>query len=110
MKNLLVKLFAGIIVIATLSLVVIAQKPGTVKVSDNDLAAIVKAEDELRFDKVLVGYLNSPNPVLQQRAALAAGRIGDEAAIPALEKLLYSRKSAVRITAVKQDTDKSKLC
>ncbi|MCB1025561.1 MAG: peptidylprolyl isomerase [Acidobacteria bacterium] len=95
MKNLLVKLFAGIIVIATLSLVVIAQKPGTVKVSDNDLAAIVKAEDELRFDKVLVGYLNSPNPVLQQRAALAAGRIGDEAAIPALEKLLVQRNPVV---------------
>ena len=48
---------------------------------------IVKIEDELRFDKVLEEILKTGNLLERERAALAAGRIGDEAAIPFLVKL-----------------------
>ena len=55
---------------------------------------IVKAEDELRFDKTLIDILEKGNPFERERAALAAGRIGDEAAIPLLIKLLENDPAA----------------
>ncbi|MEZ5305982.1 MAG: peptidylprolyl isomerase [Pyrinomonadaceae bacterium] len=55
-----------------------------------DLKAILQAEDELRFDDVLISLLTSDNGSVRERAALAAGRIGDKAALPYLEKLLFS--------------------
>lgn len=56
------------------------------------LVQISKAEDELRFDKTLENLLKSPNPKIRVRSALAAGRIGNEAAIPRLVSLLQSDK------------------
>ncbi|HJS52845.1 MAG TPA: HEAT repeat domain-containing protein, partial [Pyrinomonadaceae bacterium] len=50
--------------------------------------AILKAEDSRRYDKTLEDLLKSPNEQIRIRAALAAGRIGNEAAIPALTGLL----------------------
>ncbi len=62
---------------------------------------IMKAEDELRFDKVLEEFLKSPNPTERTRAALAAGRIGDEKAIPLLTEITENDRSAkVREMAV----------
>ncbi len=62
---------------------------------------IVKAEDELRFDEVLEGIIEKGNPLERERAALAAGRIGDEAAIPFLVKITENdRSKKVRETAV----------
>jgi cyclophilin family peptidyl-prolyl cis-trans isomerase/HEAT repeat protein len=62
---------------------------------------IVKAEDELRFDEVLEGIIEKGNPLERERAALAAGRIGDEKAIAMLVKLTETDGSAkVRETAV----------
>jgi HEAT repeat protein len=52
------------------------------------LLQITKAEDERRWDDVLRKLLSSPNPLIRQRAALAAGRIGDENAVSALTPLL----------------------
>ena len=52
------------------------------------LLQIVKAEDERRWDDVLRNLLSSPNPSIRIRAALAAGRIGNEDAISALTPLL----------------------
>jgi len=52
------------------------------------LVQIVRAEDERRWDKTLENLLHSPAPVLRKRAALAAGRIGDDRAVPALSLLL----------------------
>src|SRR6185295_14841607 len=52
------------------------------------LLQIVKAEDERRWDDVLRNLLSSPNPSIKKRAALAAGRIGNEDAIAALTLLL----------------------
>lgn len=49
---------------------------------------ILKAEDARRYDGVLEGLMRSPNSAVRIRAALAAGRIGDEKAIPALAALL----------------------
>jgi cyclophilin family peptidyl-prolyl cis-trans isomerase/HEAT repeat protein len=52
------------------------------------LISIVKAEDELRFDKTLEDLMKSADAKIRTRAALASGRIGDERAIPALINLL----------------------
>jgi len=60
------------------------------------LIQIVKAEDELRYDKTLQDLMAHPNPFVRRRAALAAGRIGDEEAIPTLEKLLAKETTEVR--------------
>ncbi|MGH9905053.1 MAG: hypothetical protein ACRD8U_05635, partial [Pyrinomonadaceae bacterium] len=43
---------------------------------------IVQAEDERRWDTELIGLLSNKNPAVRRRAALAAGRVGDERAVP----------------------------
>lgn len=58
------------------------------KVPVNTLVKISKAEDERRFDKTLEDLLKDKNAAVRARAALAAGRIGDERAIPELGKIL----------------------
>jgi len=52
------------------------------------LVQIVKAEDELRYYKTLEDLMRSPDAKIRIRAALAAGRIGDELAIDTLANLL----------------------
>jgi cyclophilin family peptidyl-prolyl cis-trans isomerase/HEAT repeat protein len=52
------------------------------------LVAIVKAEDERRYDATLENLLKNPNEKIRVRAALAAGRIGDERAVLPLINLL----------------------
>ena len=49
---------------------------------------ILKAEDARRYDKTLEDLMKSPNAVVRIRAALAAGRIGDAAAVPVLIRML----------------------
>jgi cyclophilin family peptidyl-prolyl cis-trans isomerase len=49
---------------------------------------ITKAEDERRWDDELRGLLSSSNPAVRKRAALAAGRIGNEDSVSALTNLL----------------------
>ena len=56
------------------------------------LLQIVKAEDERRWDDGLRNLLSSPNPAIRKRAALAAGRIGNEDAVNALTPLLEKDK------------------
>ncbi len=75
-------LFALFVVFICFSAPVLAQIPTGV------LVQIVKAEDELRFDKSLEALINSPNPQIQMRAILAAGRIGDERAVPILAEIV----------------------
>ncbi len=58
------------------------------------LVQIVKAEDELRYDKTLEDLMKSADAKTRTRAALAAGRIGNEAAISALTFLLEKDKDA----------------
>ena len=56
------------------------------------LVTISKAEDKLRFDKTLIDLMKSKDAAIRKRAALAAGRIGNEAAVPILTGLLESDK------------------
>ncbi|CAN5704314.1 hypothetical protein BH20ACI4_BH20ACI4_19790 [soil metagenome] len=79
-------IFAFLFTIVFLSLSIFAQIP--VKT----LVQISRAEDELRYDKVLEDLMKNSNAEIRRRAALAGGRIGNEAAIPALTNLLENDK------------------
>jgi cyclophilin family peptidyl-prolyl cis-trans isomerase/HEAT repeat protein len=58
---------------------------------------IMRHEDERRWDDQLNALLADTNPKVRKRAALAAGRIGDERAVPGLaEMLLTDRDMDVR--------------
>ncbi|MGI8469726.1 MAG: peptidylprolyl isomerase [Pyrinomonadaceae bacterium] len=66
----------------------------------NTLVQIVKAEDERRWDSTLENLLKNPETKIRARAALAAGRIGDENSIPALVNLLKDNSIEVQTTAM----------
>jgi cyclophilin family peptidyl-prolyl cis-trans isomerase/HEAT repeat protein len=67
------------------------------QIPTNSLVNIVKAEDERRFDATLENLLKNADAKVRERAALAAGRIGDENALSPLSFLLRDDKSpAVR--------------
>lgn len=52
------------------------------------LVQIVKAEDERRWDTTLEKLLGHDSPAVRKRAALAAGRIGEPAAVTLLKGML----------------------
>ena len=58
------------------------------------LLLITKVEDERRWDDDLRNLLSSPNAAVRRRAALAAGRIGNERAVVALANLLETDADA----------------
>ena len=89
MKKILTICFA----VLCFSPLLLAQIPKSVSVQ------IVRAEDERRFDKTLEILMKSRDEKIRVRAALAAGRIGDEKAIPALTNLLLNDSNDVRATA-----------
>lgn len=65
------------------------------------LVRISEAEDALRFDATLRELLKNPNPRIRERAALAAGRIGDDEAIGILGPMAAGdRELTVRTTAM----------
>ncbi len=64
------------------------------KIPVNVLVRISKAEDELRFDTVLEDLMKNPSAAIRARAALASGRTGKDAAIPALIDLLEKDSDA----------------
>ncbi|HEY0458420.1 MAG TPA: peptidylprolyl isomerase [Pyrinomonadaceae bacterium] len=68
------------------------------QIQTNVLVQIVKAEDERRFDSVLENLMKSQNAKIRTRAALAAGRIGNDAAVTALAALL-DKDSAEEVRA-----------
>jgi cyclophilin family peptidyl-prolyl cis-trans isomerase/HEAT repeat protein len=58
-------------------------------VSADKLLRIVRAEDERRWEESDLGQLLAdPSPAVRRRAALAAGRIGEEEAVDSLARLL----------------------
>ena len=65
----------------------------TAQIQTGVLVQIVKAEDERRYDTVLENLLKNQNAKIRSRAALAAGRIGNDAAIAALTNLLEKDSS-----------------
>ncbi len=60
---------------------------------------ILKAEDERRWDTDLKELLANPNAAIRKRAALAAGRIGNEDSVSALSGLLQDTDVDVRAMA-----------
>jgi cyclophilin family peptidyl-prolyl cis-trans isomerase/HEAT repeat protein len=71
-----------------ISLVCVALSSASFAQNAATLLKIVKAEDERRWDADLRDLFSSPNALVRKRAALAAGRIGDESSIDALTNLL----------------------
>src|ERR1043166_3777436 len=60
---------------------------------------IVKAEDARRYDKTLKDLMKDPRPATRTRAALAAGRIGDEKAVEDVAALLSDSSANVAAAA-----------
>jgi cyclophilin family peptidyl-prolyl cis-trans isomerase/HEAT repeat protein len=90
-KPTLARFIVGWIVVIVLSSPVLAQ---------NDLLIrIMKAEDERRWDTDLKQLLSNSNAAIRKRAALAAGRIGDENSVSALAGLLQDADTDVRAMA-----------
>ncbi|MGZ5434678.1 MAG: peptidylprolyl isomerase [Pyrinomonadaceae bacterium] len=76
--------------------------PRAVKVGIDSkiLAQIIRAEDTRRWDGDLEKLLAHDDPKIRKRAVLAAGRIGNEGAVPLLaERVLTDRDVEVRQTA-----------
>jgi len=66
-------------------------------VPDATLLTIIRHEDERRWDDQLQALLTSGDPKVRARAALAAGRIGDDKAVaPLADTLIMDRDNAVR--------------
>ncbi|CAN5320029.1 hypothetical protein BH10ACI2_BH10ACI2_07440 [soil metagenome] len=65
---------------------------GKYRVPDADIIRLVKAEDA-RDAAPAIAMLNNVNPAVRYRAALAAGRIGDDKAIDGLMALLSDSSS-----------------
>jgi cyclophilin family peptidyl-prolyl cis-trans isomerase/HEAT repeat protein len=101
MKKMLSKtILASAFLVASLS-TVNPQRPrarvATTAIPVNILLKIIRAEDERRWDENLRAMLADKDPKVRKRAALAAGRIGNEGAVPALaEMLLTDRDTDVR--------------
>ena len=86
-------LLASLIISAILG--VSAQVPLDVQVT------ILKAEDSRNFGEPLLALLEHKDAAVRSRAALAAGRIGDAKAVPALVGILFGDDvPAVRVMAV----------
>jgi cyclophilin family peptidyl-prolyl cis-trans isomerase/HEAT repeat protein len=70
------------------SLFLVACFAASAQVPLNVGVQILKVEDARRYDATLEKLMRSPNADIRKRAALAAGRIGKEEAIPPLVRLL----------------------
>ena len=80
----------ALFVIAVCCLVVAAQpaRRNPQSFAANTLLKIIRYEDERNWNDDLKALLDNRDPTIRKRAALAAGRIGDENAVPALAQLL----------------------
>src|SRR5205814_8084123 len=84
-------LYTGILVVILLT-TGFAQNRSRSKTSKaiptNTLLQIIRAEDQRRWDDQLKSLLSDKDPKVRTRAALAAGRIGDERSVQPLIDLL----------------------
>src|SRR5713226_354372 len=84
-------LCALLLLVASLTTAIAQKQSGNRPVSaipTNLLRQIIRAEDERRWDNDLALLMADKNAQARKRAALAAGRIGDERALPVLIDLL----------------------
>ena len=73
------------------------QHQGSTAIPTTTLLTIIRHEDERRWDDQVKQLLTDSDPRIRGRAALAAGRIGDDKAVPALtETVLQDRDNGVR--------------
>lgn len=86
---------AAFVLVCSVMLVLVSAGPTPGQVPHPVLLRITQAEDERRWDDELRGLLSNRSAAIRKRAALAAGRIGNEDSVPALVNLM------------KQDTDAS---
>jgi cyclophilin family peptidyl-prolyl cis-trans isomerase/HEAT repeat protein len=63
-------------------------------IPENVLLNIIRHEDERRWDDDLQAVLASQDAKVRKRAALAAGRIGNERAVPVLAEMLLTDRDA----------------
>lgn len=93
----LTNLLALLTIAATITFAQTAPRPSAANIPAGTLLKIISHEDERRWDDQLKELLSVSDPQVRARAALAAGRIGDEKAVPALaDALLQDKNNAVR--------------
>jgi len=95
MKRAAVLLFIGVFSSAVYSQKLVSPMVGKDRVPDAELIRIVNAEDSRNAEPV-ISMLTNANSAVRYRAALAAGRIGDERALDGLIKLLADESIEVR--------------
>jgi cyclophilin family peptidyl-prolyl cis-trans isomerase/HEAT repeat protein len=91
MKSYRNTLCASLLVVASLTTATAQrarQNTAVSAVSSNILLRIIRAEDERRWDDNLNALLTDKDAKVRKRAALAAGRVGDERAVTAVAELL----------------------
>ena len=89
--NSITRFVTGWIVVVVVSVTAFAQNGVQLR--------ILKAEDERRWDTDLRELLSNSNAAIRKRAALAAGRIGNEDSVSALAGLLKDADTDVRAMA-----------
>lgn len=80
-------------------LVLTAAAVGQAQVTDSIRLEILKAEDARIAGPSLIAFLKDKRPDVRERAALALGRIGDDATVANVEKLLDDASEDVRVMA-----------
>lgn len=79
---------AAFVLICSVALMFVSAGLSVGQVPLSILLRITQAEDERRWDNDLRGLLSNRNAAIRKRAALAAGRIGNEDSVPALVNLM----------------------
>jgi len=101
-RHLKFSVFGFLLALFLATAVVVRSQPRTSATAPRTvLLQIVRAEDERRWDDTLLKLLSHRDSAVRSRAALAAGRIGNELALPALISLMRDDKDpAVRSMAI----------
>ena len=90
-KNFRKFVYTGILVVILLTTGFAQNRPRaktSTAIPTNTLLQIIRAEDQRRWDDRLRSLLSDKDPKVRRRAALAAGRIGDERAVLLLIEVL----------------------
>src|SRR6185295_9749512 len=84
------KLLLSLLLLFVFTAPAASQKPTRSSIAADTLLRIVQAEDKRQWNSDLESLFADKDPQVRSRAALAAGRIGDDKAVPALITLLKS--------------------